>query len=78
MTRPDIASAVRVVARHAHNLAARHWKVVGKMIAYLKARKSLGIVFRRGENLKLSSFADADYVDRCNNRRSISGVAVML
>ena len=78
MTRPDIASAVREVARHAHDPAARHWKAIQMMIAYLKATKDLGIVFRRGGDLKLSLFADADYADRCNDRRSVSGVAVML
>ena len=45
MTRPDIASAVRAVARHAHNPTARHWKAVRKIIAYLKATKDLGVVF---------------------------------
>ena len=79
MTRPDIASAVRAVARHAHNPAARHWKAVRKIIAYLKATKDLGVVFRRGGDLKLSLFADdADYAHKCNDRRSVSGVAVML
>ena len=78
MTRTDIASAVRAVARNAHNPAARHWKVVRKIIAYLKATKYLGVVFRRGGDLKLSLFADADYADKCNDRRSVSGVAVML
>ena len=79
MTRPDIASAVRAVARHAHNPAAWHWKVVRKIIVYLKATKDLRVVvFRRGADLKLSSFADADYADRCNNRRSVSSVAAML
>ena len=76
-TRPGIASAVRAVARHAHNPAARHWKAARKIIAYLKATKDLGVVFQRGGDLKLS-FADAGYADRCNNRRSVSGVAVML
>ena len=28
--------------------------------------------------MKLSFFADADYADKCNDRRSVSGVAVML
>ena len=37
-----------------------------------------GVVFRRGGHLKLSLFADAAYAERCNGRRSISGVAVML
>ena len=39
MTRPDIASAVKAVDRHARNPAARHWKAVWKIIAYLKATK---------------------------------------
>ena len=63
MTRSDIASAVRAVARHAHNSAARHLKAVRKIIAYLKATKDLEIVFRRGGDLKLSLFADVDYAD---------------
>ena len=64
--------------QHTHSLAARHWKVVRKMIAYLKATKDVGVVFRRRGDLKLSLFADADYADICNDRRSVSGVAVML
>ena len=78
MTLLGIASAVRAVARHAHNPAARHWKAVRKIIAYLKATKNLGVVFQRGGDLKLSLFADADYADRCNDRRSVLGFAVML
>ena len=57
---------------------ARHWKAVRKIIAYLKAPKDLGVVFQRGGDLKMSLFADADYADRCNDRRSVLGVAVML
>ena len=44
-TRLDVASAVRAVARHVHNPAARHWKAGRKMLAYLKAIKYLGVVF---------------------------------
>ena len=78
MRRPGIASAVRAVARHAHNPAARHWKVVRRIVAHLKARKDEGVTFQQGGDLKLSLFADADYADRCNDRRSGSGVAAML
>ena len=56
MTRPDIASAVRAIARHAHNSAARYWKAVRNVIVYLKATKDLGVVFRLGGDLKLSFF----------------------
>ena len=79
MTPPDIiASAVRAVARHTHNPAARHWKAVQKIVAYLKATKDLRVAFWLGGDLKLSLFADADHADRCNDRLSVSGVAVML
>ncbi|CAN0307868.1 unnamed protein product, partial [Ascophyllum nodosum] len=64
MTQPDIVSAVRALSRYAHNPTARHWKVVRKIISRLKATKNLGLVFRRGGDLKLSLFADAD----CSSR----------
>ena len=44
----------------------------------LKATKDLGIAFWWGEDLKLTLFADGDYAERCNDRRSVSGVAIML
>ena len=49
ITRPDIASAVRAVARNAHNPAARQWKAIRKITVYLKTTEDLGVVFRRKE-----------------------------
>ena len=70
---------MREVARHAYDPAARHWKVVREIIAYyLKATKDLRVVFRWGGDLKRSLFAYEDYAYRCNDRRSVSGVAAML
>ena len=48
------------------------------IITYLKATKDLVVVFRRGVDLKLSLFADADYTDICNDSRSVSGVVVVM
>ena len=76
-TRPGYSECGEGSGPTSHNPAARHWKAVWKTIAYLKAPKDLGVVFQRGGDLKLS-FADADYADRCNDRRSVSGVAFML
>ena len=78
MTRPEIASAGKAVARHPYNLAAWNWKPALKIIINLYTTKDLGVVFRRGGDLKLLLFAGADYADRCNYRRSVSGVAIML
>ena len=78
MTRPDIANAVRAVARQAHDPAERHWRAVCQIISYLNGTKKLGLVFSKGGGLKLSVYVDADYADKANDRRSVSGVAVML
>ena len=78
MTRPDIANAVRAVARQAHDPAERHWRAVSKIVSYLNGTKKLRLVFLKGGSLKLSVYVDADYAGKANDRRSVSGVAVML
>ena len=78
MTRPDIANALRACARHSHNPRPRHWKALLQVAAYVNATKEIGLRFIRGSGLRLSASADADYAAASNDRRSVSGVAVML
>ena len=78
MTRPDVANAVRAVARHAHDPCENHWNALLQILAYLNATRELGITFRREETLSLSVYADADYTRKEADRRSISGVAVIM
>ena len=78
MTRPDIVNAVREVARQAHDPAERHWRVVRKIISPLNKTKDLGLVFVKDGDRKLSVYVDADYANKDNDRRSVSGVAVMV
>ena len=73
MTRPDIANAVRAVARQAHNPAERHWRAVRKIIAYLNKTKDLGLVFVKDGDRRLSVYVDADHASKDNDRRSVSG-----
>ena len=60
MTRPDIANAVRAVARQVYDPAERHWRAVRKIIAYLNKAKDLGLVFVKDGDRKLSVYIDAD------------------
>ena len=78
MTRPDIANAVRTVARRAHDPAERHWRAVRKIIAHLNKTKDLWLMFVRDGDRKLSVYVYADYANKDNDRRSVSGVAVMV
>ena len=78
MTRPDITNAVRVVARYAHEPTERLWQAITKILSYLNGTKSLGITYVRGSGLSLNVYADADYANKENDRRSVSGIAVTL
>ena len=77
-TRPDIANALRACARHNHNPSAWHWKVLQQIAAYVNSTKEIGLMFVLGSGLKLTLFADADYAAAFNDRRSVSGMAVIL
>ena len=78
MTRPDITNAVRAVARYAHEPTERLWQAITKILSYLNGTKSMGITYVRGSGLSLNVYADADYANKENDRRSASGIAVTL
>ena len=79
MSRPDIANAVRVVARHSHNQTAWHWKAVLMIIEYLLGTKDLDLMFERGSGLNLPVFTDANYAEKADDRRRyVTAVAVTL
>ena len=48
------------------------------VIEYLVGTKDLGLTFERGSGLNLSVFVDANYAEKADDRRSVSGVAVTL
>ena len=78
MTRPDIANALRTCARHSHYPSPRHWKALLQVAAYANATNGIDLRLVRGSGLKLSVYADADYVAASNDRRSVSGMAVLV
>ena len=79
LTRPDIANAVRAVARYCSAPKLIHWKAARSILGYAMRRSYFGISFQKGTltGISLISFADADYVSRSTDRRSVSGGVVM-
>ena len=76
LTRPDIANAVRVVARYCSAPKLIHWKAALGILGYAVRTSSFRITFQRGtvEGFRLVSFADADYASKATDRRSVSGM----
>ena len=82
-TRPDIANAVRAVARFSHEPKPTHYKAALKILEYLNATSDLGLVFKKSSNLEciqlefdLDTYVDADYAHKAEDRRSVSGAAI--
>ena len=78
ITRPDIVNALRACARHSHNPSPRHWMALLQVAASVNATKEMGLRFVRGSGLRLSVYEDVNFAAASNDRRSVSGVAVML
>ena len=65
-------------ARDAHEPTERLWQAITIILSYLNGIKSLGITYVRGSGLSLDVYADADYANKENDRRSVSGISVTL
>ena len=79
MTRPDIACAVRAVARFCENPGPAHKKAVMKILQYLLHTKEWGITYGgQGCGLCMEAYTDSDFGACLDTRRSISGAVLML
>ena len=71
MSRPDIANAVRSVARHTHDATQEDWKAVTKILGYLRGTKHLGLTLS-GRGGRLVAYADSNYATDRDDRKSVS------
>ena len=78
MTRLDITNVLRVVALYAHEPTEWLWQATIKIVSCLNGTKSLGITHVRSSGLSLNVYADADYANKDNDRRSVLVIAVTL
>ena len=74
-SRPDIANAVRSVARRAHDPTDDDWSAVTKILGYLRGTKERGLTLT-GARGGLVAYADSNYATDKEDRKSVSGGAV--
>ncbi|KAK2979360.1 hypothetical protein RJ640_018440 [Escallonia rubra] len=70
--RPDIAYAVSVVSQFMQNPKDVHLHAVYQILQYLKGSPGRGILFRKGTNMELEAYTDADYAGSLTDRRPTS------
>ena len=79
MARPDIACAVRAVARFCENPRPAHKKAVMKILQYLLHTKEWRITYvRQGCRLCMKAYTDSDFGACLDTRPSVSGAVLML
>ena len=79
MTPPDIACAVRAVARFCENPGPAHKKAVMKILQYLLHTKEWEITYDgQGCELCMEAYTDSDFGACPDTRRSFSGAVLML
>ena len=70
MTRPDISSAARTVAKFCENPGKKHWRAVVKILQCLRRTQDLGITYGGREccGTEMNAYADSDYAT-CRDSR---------
>ncbi|MEL7521272.1 MAG: reverse transcriptase domain-containing protein, partial [Cyanobacteria bacterium J06553_1] len=80
-TRPDIATAVNILAKHSETPHPKHWKGIKRILRYLQGSKNEGIVLKGAKNLEdlqLECYVDADWGADVEDRSSRTGVICYL
>ncbi|OWY90505.1 polyprotein [Phytophthora megakarya] len=78
-TRPDVAYVVTQLSRFLDNPGLEHWRAAIRVLRYLKTTREFGIVYDRGSGgIKAEAYTDADWGSNIDDRRSVSGVLVMI
>jgi hypothetical protein len=72
-TRPDIAFAVNLLARHSAAPTKRHWTGVKCILRYLNGTRDLGLFYKRGPNSNIIGYTDAEYLSDPHNGISQTG-----
>lgn len=72
-TRPDIAVAVSEVARYMSDPGPKHWIAAKRILRYLRGTSTLGLRYRKGAKSCLVGYADSDWGQDPDTRRSRTG-----
>ena len=72
-TRPDIAFAVNLLARHSAAPTKRHWIGVKTVLRYLIGTGDLGLFYTKSQDPNLLGYTDDGYFSDLHNGRSQTG-----
>lgn len=75
-TRPDICAAVSALSKYQSRPSDAHWSGLKRILRYLRGTMDTCIVYQHQNNANvLIGYADADFANDEDNRKSVSGYA---
>lgn len=77
-TRPDIAYACSQLSQYNNCFGLTHWLAAKRILRYLAGTIDYSLLFVKSSQLNLSAYADADFANDHNDRRSYTGFAIKL
>jgi hypothetical protein len=77
-TRPDIAFVTQQLSRFLSTPTITHYETACRVVRYLKGTPGRGLFFSRSSALQILGFADADWANCVDSRRSTSGYCFFL
>lgn len=66
------------LARGAHESWVEHWGAVAKILQRLKGTREIGLTYHNVDCCRLEAFADANYTEAKEDRRSVVGIVTKL
>ncbi len=75
-TRPDIAHLVNCCVRYQANSGKIHWKLIQRILRYLKGTAELGLVIG-AKGTGIASYMDTDHQQCLETRKSMTGYVVI-
>lgn len=77
VSRPDISFSVLKLAKVVDKAKQKHWIQAKRLFRYLKITAEYQLVYKKGVDIDLKIFADADFAND-EDRKSTSGFVAML
>lgn len=78
VTRPDIAFPVHVLSQYMHQPTPVHMQTAKRLLRYLVANPSQGILLASSSATALQAYSDSDWANCPVTRRSTTGFCIML
>lgn len=76
-TRPDISFPVGVLSKFLQSPTNTHWTSAKRILRYLQGTISMSLLFKRGNNLSIVGYCDADWAS-ASDRKSTTGYCIFV